>query len=663
VSRLQATGRGDFEAVVRTAQYLSLLRGEDDVWCRFEDVLARFFAAELTAFYEVEPGGSLVVRTCRLPATVTADRLYEELGQTVREVLSSGFLANEVRTLPESYALALLPVRWEGGDAALLIGKRTPQPFDDAELNVYLAIAGLFESTLSRLADQRRARDEQQAAARYARSLIEASLDPLVTISALGKITDVNAATEKATGRGRRELIGTDFSDYFTEPERARASYLEVFEKGLVRDYPLAIRHASGSISDVLYNATVFRDEHGAVAGAFAAARDVTDRKHAEQALRDSEERLRLAMDASESGVWDLDIPTGTFTASPACQAMLGEEPVELTASLQEAWLERLHPDDRVAGEQALRDAVEGRAAVFEHDHRLRARDGGWVWVRGKGRVVEWDADCRPRRLLAIRTNITARRAAEDAARENADRFEEQRRIAEALQKNLMRPLPEIAGLTLGMVMRAAEKAELVGGDFADVFLLDETRAAVLVGDVAGKGIRAAGLTETIRTAVRAFATIDASPAFVLRKTNELLLRGSGYARESEFVTASLVVIDLRSGHATYGSAGHPPVIHAGPFACAPLATIHGVPLGSLELDYTDGHVTLTLDDLLVLYTDGVTEARRGTELFDEQRLIEVVAGLRREPPQAVAEGVMAAAAEYAGELKDDLLVLALRFG
>ena len=68
------------------------------------------------------------------------------------------------------------------------------------------------------------------------------------------------------------------------------------------------------------------------------------------------------------------------------------------------------------------------------------------------------------------------------------------------------------------MVMRAAHKAELVGGDFSDVFLLDEAHVAVLIGDVAGKGIRAAGLTETVRTAVRAFATIDASPAFVLQK-------------------------------------------------------------------------------------------------------------------------------------------------
>ncbi len=116
----------------------------------------------------------------------------------------------------------------------------------------------------------------------YARSLIEASLDPLVTISAEGKITDVNEAAVKVTGVPREKLIGTDFSDYFTEPEKARSGYREVFEKGFVTDYPLTIRRQDGQLTDVLYNASVYRDTQGKVLGVFAAARDVTARKKAE---------------------------------------------------------------------------------------------------------------------------------------------------------------------------------------------------------------------------------------------------------------------------------------------------------------------------------------------------------------------------------------------
>jgi len=130
--------------------------------------------------------------------------------------------------------------------------------------------------TLEQRVKQRTA--ELHAASRYARSLIEASLDPLVTISPEGKITDVNKATELATGVTRERLIGSDFSSYFTEPGKADQGYRQVLTNGLVRDYPLTIRHASGLTMDVLYNATVYRNDEGALQGVFAAARDITER-------------------------------------------------------------------------------------------------------------------------------------------------------------------------------------------------------------------------------------------------------------------------------------------------------------------------------------------------------------------------------------------------
>ena len=126
------------------------------------------------------------------------------------------------------------------------------------------------------------------SAVAYNRSLIEASLDPLVTITAEGKISDVNAATESITGRVRQELIGTDFSDYFTEPEKARAGYQEVFHRGYVRDYPLQVRHKDGHAAQVLYNASTYRDNEGNVLGVFAAARDITAQLEMEEQLRQS---------------------------------------------------------------------------------------------------------------------------------------------------------------------------------------------------------------------------------------------------------------------------------------------------------------------------------------------------------------------------------------
>jgi len=128
---------------------------------------------------------------------------------------------------------------------------------------------------------------ERRQASQYARSLIEASLDPLVTISPEGKITDVNEATVKVTGIAREQLIGSDFSLYFTEPEKAREGYQLAFAEGLVADYPLTIRHADGKLTDVLYNASVYKDTQGDVLGVFAAARDITDRKRREAILQE----------------------------------------------------------------------------------------------------------------------------------------------------------------------------------------------------------------------------------------------------------------------------------------------------------------------------------------------------------------------------------------
>ena len=133
---------------------------------------------------------------------------------------------------------------------------------------------------------QHQRRKTERKVAQYLRSLLEAILDPLVAISSEGKITDVNAATEQVTGMGRDDLVGSDFAHYFTAPVQAREVYQQVFAKGFVTDYPLAIRHTSGKVTDVLYNASVYHDETGRVLGAFAVARDVTERKKAESAIQ-----------------------------------------------------------------------------------------------------------------------------------------------------------------------------------------------------------------------------------------------------------------------------------------------------------------------------------------------------------------------------------------
>ena len=147
----------------------------------------------------------------------------------------------------------------------------------------------------------------------YNRSLIEASLDPLVTIGQDGKITDVNRATETVTGYSRDEIIGTDFSDYFTEPEKAKEGYLEAFREGYVKNYPLEIQHQDGHVTYVMYNASVYRDDTDNIVGVFAAARDITERKKTEEKLKLASLYNRSLIEASVDPLVTIG-PTGKIT-------------------------------------------------------------------------------------------------------------------------------------------------------------------------------------------------------------------------------------------------------------------------------------------------------------------------------------------------------------
>jgi len=165
-----------------------------------------------------------------------------------------------------------------------------------------------------------------QRAGEYNRSLIEASVDPLVTIGKDGTITDVNNATEKATGILRDKLLGTDFSDYFTEAENARAGYRKVFNEGTVRDYPLELRHRDGSTISVLYSASVYRDEKGVVLGVFAAARDITKRRRVEEALEESRDKYLELYDFAPIGYFSLNDEALITEVNLAGATLLGIE-------------------------------------------------------------------------------------------------------------------------------------------------------------------------------------------------------------------------------------------------------------------------------------------------------------------------------------------------
>ncbi|MBI5954826.1 MAG: PAS domain S-box protein [Chloroflexi bacterium] len=210
---------------------------------------------------------------------------------------------------------------------------------------------------------------------------------------------------------------------------------------------------------------------------------DVTERKQAEEALRESEERLRLSLRAANQGTYDLNIQTGAAIVSEEYVLMLGYDP-ETFVETNAAWIERLHPDDKDTTAKAYMDYTNGVTSEYRVEFRQKTKDGGWKWILSLGKIVEFDAGGKPLRMLGTHTDITERKQAEEAlqnynVRLEAEVEERTRELREA-QEQLVRQerlatLGQLAGGVghelrnpLGVISNAVYYLKLIQPDASD---------------------------------------------------------------------------------------------------------------------------------------------------------------------------------------------------
>ncbi len=189
--------------------------------------------------------------------------------------------------------------------------------YQDEEKGKRAAELGIANIELAFQNAEKEKRAAELIIANYARSLIEASRDPLFTISPSGKITDMNDASLHITGISRNKLTGTDFFDYFTDPQKAREVYREVFAKGFVADYPLTIK--DHKLTDVLLNGSVYKDDKGNVHGVVVVARDITDQKRIATELTEAKIFAELATGIAEEA--KMKAESATIIAENAVKA------------------------------------------------------------------------------------------------------------------------------------------------------------------------------------------------------------------------------------------------------------------------------------------------------------------------------------------------------
>ena len=248
--------------------------------------------------------------------------------------------------------------------------------------------------------------------------------------------------------------------------------------------------------------------------------------------------------------------------------------------------------------------------------------------------------------------------AAIPLALENSLFFETEHRLADSMRARLNPPVPRVPGLEIGAVARMASDLEQVGGDFYSVFSVDDGRVALLIGDVTGKGLAAAGVTEAIRSSMRAVASIEASAGFIFDTINSFLSKSRQVPRVA---TAHLAIIDPKTGDMEIAVAGHPPGIICGN-GCRLLQVIPAPPLGFGSRPYEVQEDVLQPGETLILYTDGLTDARHGNEFFGEARLLDAVERLAGETAQDFAEKLIEEVVQFAhGKLRDDIAIVVAR--
>jgi PAS domain S-box-containing protein len=703
----------DYEQTLRQVAHLAVPDVAD--WCGVYVLNDDGSEAEFTSGHadpELDGFLTAVRRARREREGASESRRVAESGEPILAADVRGWTADELdegqralasRLAPKSYMLVPLIARGRSIGSLTLLSTRPGRHYNEADLAFAQTLAGRCALAI----DNARLHDAAERSLSLLDTVFATAPVGLAFFDPELRFVRVNATmagfnhlpVEDHLGRTIEEALGAEaraLTELYRRVLRTGEPLLDHELQGAAAADPGDVRHWNLSITPV-------HGPDGDVLGVSAAVVDVTERRRLLEAERDA--RIRADFLARAGAILDQSLDyehtlrAVADIAIPEVADWCGVSIRDEQGVLQQVAAAHVDPAQRLLGEELNRryppepDSPGGAVAV--------ARTGETVFVREITDDMLTAAITEPEQLELVRrlglrsVVLAALRArgrtfgtltlanaesgrlfqeadvqlAEELARraglaiDNARLYTERSRIAHTLQAKLLpERLPDIPGALLAARYRAAGELNEVGGDFYDVFPRSADEWAMVVGDVSGKGAEAAAITALARYTLRAGALDDDEPAKALRRLNTAMLAHDDTSQFATAVVAYVAAGARNQMRVRLTLAGHPPAVVLRRDGRVEITGAFGTMLG-LRADPAFHATELALDrgDVLLLYTDGVTEAGSRTEPFGERGLVELLGTLAGAEPQDVVDAVEQAVVDaQEGQPRDDVALLAL---
>jgi PAS domain S-box-containing protein len=519
--------------------------------------------------------------------------------------------------------------------------------FSGDDVQFLRALANVLGLAVERSSHEELVRDSE---ARF-RELADTTPALMWTTDADGHITFVNEGWLRYTGRTLEEELGDTFAMSAHADDRAEllARWRESFRRREEFRFEYRLMHAqSGGHRWVLEVGTP-RFAGGEFAGYVGTSTDIHERRAMEEALRLSEASFRDLADTAPVMIWTTDTDGLVTFVNEGWMRFTG---TTLDEELGASWSLGVHLDDVEEMLASWHAALAGRN-VWEYEYRLMSSGGEYRWIVDRG-VPRYERG-EFAGYVGAAVDIHERVLMQERLRQH---YEIEHTIAETLQRSLLpERLPKIEGLDLvPRYLPSAGRGAAIGGDWYDALERPDGRVALVVGDVAGHGLRAAATMGQLRNSFRAYGLVEASPAEVVARVNRLVTSGG----EDVMATVLYLILDRETGEVTFSAAGHPPPLLLAPDGPRFLEGGRSVPIGAADpAVFREATGVLPPGSTLLLYTDGLVE-RRGVPLEESLDALAAAVGRAEDDLDLLCDRVLDTVLPRRDPV-DDVALLAVR--